>query len=131
MKKVTKYNMEKKITDSKKENKIIYFVYLNILLLIFSLGGVFSKLASDKRFLSFEFCLYYGLVILNMLVYAIVWQQLLKHLPLTTAFCNKAVTIIWGMLWGVIFFQEHITLPMIIGAMIVFVGVCLVVTSNE
>ena len=58
-------------------------------------------------------------------------KQILKKFSLTTAFINKAITIVWGMLWGVLFFKEQITVNMIIGAIIVFIGVSLVVISDE
>ena len=58
------------------------------------------------------------------------WQQSIKHFPLTTAYANKAVTIAWGMLWGILFFREDITHNMAIGAIIVIIGVVLVVTAD-
>lgn len=118
-----------KLRLDKKQLK--YFAFLHIIIFLLSLGGVASKMASGKEFMSFEFILFYGLVILDLGIYAILWQQMLKHIPLTTAFCNKAVGIIWGMLWGALIFQERITANMVIGAVIVLIGVCLVVTSDE
>ena len=112
-------------------NKSRYYVYLHLELLLFSLGGVCSKMASGKEFLSFEFILWYGLLILNLGIYAIVWQQIIKHLPLTTAYASKAITIVWGILWGLLFFEEHIKWNMIVGAIIVIVGVIIVVKSDE
>lgn len=104
---------------------------LHIELLLFSLGGVCTKMASWYDFLSFWFIFFYGLVILNLGVYAIVWQQIIKKLPLNTAYSNKAITIVWGILWGFIFFREQITWNMIVGALIVIVGVVLVVRADE
>jgi drug/metabolite transporter (DMT)-like permease len=114
-----------------KSSKIKYFIALHIELLLFSLGGICSKMAGKYDFLSFWFIFFYGLVILNLGVYAIVWQQIIKHLPLNTAYSNKAITIVWGILWGVIFFQEKITWNMILGAVIVIIGVILVVKADE
>ena len=90
--------------------KIKPFLSLHILLLVYSLGAVCSKMAGKAEFLSIRFFFFYGLVLLNLFVYAIVWQQILKKLPLVTAFANKAVTVIWGMLWGMLIFKEKITL---------------------
>lgn len=104
---------------------------LHIELLLFSLGGVCTKMASQYDFLSFWFIFFYGLVILNLGVYAIVWQQIIKKLPLNTAYSNKAITIVWGILWGFLFFKEQITWNMIAGALIVIVGVVLVVRADE
>lgn len=114
-----------------KQNNKIYFVVLHILLAVYSLGGICSKLASQQNFLSFWFIFFYGLVILNLGVYALVWQQIIKYLPLNTAYANKAVTIVWGILWGFVFFHENITWNMILGAAIVIVGVILVVKADE
>lgn len=107
------------------------FLVLHIILLLYSFGGFFSKLASEKPFLSFDFCLFYGLVLLVMAVYAVLWQQILKYIPLNMAYANKAVTLVWGMVWGAVFFKEHISLSNIIGAVIVLAGVLLMVTGGE
>ena len=108
-----------------------YLIALNILLVIYSMSGICSKLAGKYDFLSFWFIFFYGLVILNLGIYAIVWQQIIKHLPLTTAYANKAVTIVWGIMWGIIFFGEQIKWNMIVGAVIVIIGVLVVVKSDE
>lgn len=114
-----------------KKKKINNYIFLHILLLFFSFCGVFSKLASQNEFLSIKFIIFYVISILILGIYAILWQQILKKFSLTTAFFNKAITIIWGMLWGIIFFKETITLNMIIGAIIVLIGVGLVVKDYE
>lgn len=98
---------------------------LHMLLMVYSTSGILSKLAAGVDFLSIEFCLYYGGVLLLLGGYAIGWQQILKRLPLTTAFSNKAVTIVWGIVWGALFFFEPITLPKAVGALLIIAGVVL------
>lgn len=78
-----------------------------------------------------EFCLFYGLMLLNLAVYAVLWQQILKRFPLTVAFANKAVVIVWGILWGALVFHETITWRMIVGAVVIIIGVLVVVTDHE
>ena len=107
------------------------YILLHILLFALSFCGVFSKLAASYDFLSIQFCLFYGVSIIILGIYALLWQQILKRFTLTTAFLNKAITIIWGIIWGALFFNEPIKPTMIIGALIVVVGVSLVVISNE
>lgn len=114
----------------KKEN-IRVFIILHIMLFIFSFCGVFSKLAGNSKFLSFSFLMFYFISLFILFIYTILWQQILKKLPLITAFLNKSITIVWSMIWGILFFGETITIKMIIGCLIVLVGVSLVVTSNE
>lgn len=115
----------------KTNTKAFWIFALHILLLFYSSCGVFAKLASRETFLSLPFILFYAGEIFVLFVYTLVWQQVIKHLPLTMAFCNKSVSMIWSMLWGTLLFQEVITVNMIIGAVIVFIGVLLVVTDHE
>ena len=112
------------------KKKIKYYLLLHIVLLIFSATGIASKLASGAEFLSPKFILFYGLVILGLGVYAVFWQQVIKHLPLVTAYANKAVTVIWGMIFGLLFFEEKITIGKAIGAAIVIAGVYFIVTAD-
>ena len=63
--------------------------------------------------------------------YAIGWQQIIKRLPLTTAFANKAVTIIWGIIWGLFFFSEPITFGKMAGAVLVVLGVVIFAYSEK
>ncbi len=106
------------------------FTLLHLLLLFYSLGGICSKLAGREPLLSFRFVLLYGGLLFIMLVYAVGWQQLIKRMPLTTAYSNKAVGLLWSTLWGVLLFQEHLTLRMVIGAAVVVCGVILVVKAD-
>lgn len=108
------------------KNKISHMktiIILHIILAIYSTSTIFSKLASKQEFLSLKFCIYYALIIILLGLYAIGWQQIIKRLPLTTAFANKAVTVVWGIIWGFLFFREPITLGKIIGALMVVGGI--------
>ena len=107
------------------------YLLLHIILIFYSLGSICSKMAANHVFLSLNFCIFYGLVLLDLAVYAILWQQILKKFSLTIAFANKAITIIWGILWGFLFFKENISLKQVIGAIIIIIGICLVVTDEN
>lgn len=107
------------------------YALLHLAIFIFSLSTICAKNAAKYEFLSFDFCLLYAGVILALGIYAIIWQQVLKKIPLTNAFVNKSATLIWSLLWGVAFFGETISLPMITGIFIVFIGVILVITGNS
>ena len=73
--------------------------------------------------MSVGFCFYYAIIIILLGFYAIGWQQIIKRLPLTTAFANKAVTVVWGIIWGALFFHESITIGKVVGAALVITGV--------
>ena len=109
--------------------KITFIIVLHISLAIYSISGIFSKEAANVPLLSAEFCcLYFGILVL-LGFYAIVWQQIIKHLPLTIAFANKAVTVIWGIIWGFMFFDETVTTIQMIGAGIIMIGIILYSTE--
>jgi drug/metabolite transporter (DMT)-like permease len=107
-----------------------YFIYLHILLVLYSFSAVCSKLAAAEPFLSFRFCLYYGLVLFLLALYALCWQQIIKHLPLTMAYANKAITVVWGLLWGLLLFGEKITAGKVLGAVFVIAGIVLYALSD-
>ena len=106
------------------------YISLHGLMLLYSFGAVCSKFASRYRFFSAGFCFYYGLAVAVLVVYAIVWQQLLKKIPLVTGYANKAVTVVWGLLWGRLFFGEAITVKSMLGAMFIMFGIYIVVISD-
>lgn len=114
-----------------KQSKTKALFLLHLMLMIYSLSGICSKKAAEVPFLGLKFCVYYGLVVVLLAFYAIGWQQIIKRLPLTTAFANKAVTVVWGIIWGAVFFQEKITPGKLLGAAIVIVGVVLYVRSDK
>jgi drug/metabolite transporter (DMT)-like permease len=91
--------------------------------MLYSMSGICSKKAANTVFLSSEFILYYAIIIFLMGIYAIGWQQIIKRLPLTTAFANKAITVVWGLIWGLVFFKESITIGKAIGTVLVIIGV--------
>ncbi len=101
--------------------KMLFFLHL--MLMIYSTSGIFSKKAAGVPFLSLPFCVYYGLVIVLLGFYAICWQQIIKRMPLTTAFANKAVTVVWGIVWGFFVFGEPVTPGKVIGALMVVAGI--------
>lgn len=99
------------------------YIALHIFLMIYSTCGVMSKAASREPFLSLPFLLLYSLEILILAFYAIGWQQFIKRMPLSAAYANKAVTVLWGCIWGALIFHEKITSGKLIGGLIVLCGI--------
>ena len=104
---------------------------LHLLLALFSISGVLSKLTARHPFMSVPFVLCYGGSLAILAVYAIGWQQIIKRMPLIAAYANRAVTLVWGIVWGVIFFGEDVTPLKLLGAAIVLSGVVLFSLSGE
>lgn len=115
----------------KLEVPLLWFIILHVSLLINSMAGVASKKAGQQKFLSLPFLVYYGLVLLITFAFALIWQQVLKNMSLTFAFTNKPITMVWGLIWGVIIFQEHVTWKMLLGSAIILIGIIIGVSGNE
>jgi len=120
------------ITRSKKINfnKMMNIVFLQLMIVLYTISGIAAKKASGYMFLSSQFALYYSIEILILALYAILWQQLIKKFDISIAYSNRALSIFWSLLWAVMFFGETISLKNIIGAFIILIGV-IVVNSND
>ena len=106
------------------------FLALHLLLLLFAGTTVLSKFAAGEEFLSLRFCLFFGGEFVLLGIYALGWQQILKRLPLTVAYTNKAVTLVWSMVFGVLLFHERIHLKQVIGCALAVAGVLLFVKAD-
>lgn len=106
-------------------------VGLHAMLVLYSLSSICGKLAAGFPFLSPGFIACYGGMIALLGVYALGWQQVIKRLPLTFAYANRAVTVAWGIAWGAVFFGEPVTAGKLVGALIVLAGVALYSTSGD
>lgn len=107
------------------------YLLLHFILFLYSLGSIFSKLGANEEMFSIKFIVLYGTVLFILFIFAILWQQVLKIMPLTTAYANKAVVIVWGMVWGKIIFNEKISINMILGSILIFYGIYKVVNDSE
>ena len=114
----------------KKTDKRV-LIALHLLLMFYSCASVLSKLAARESFLSLRWCLCYGGMIAILGIYAVGWQQILKRLPLTVAFANKAVTLVWSMVFGVLIFKESISVRQLIGCALAVAGVVLFVLPDQ
>lgn len=103
---------------------------LHGVLLVLSFSGVCSKMAAQQEFMSPAFIVLYGIMLAILAFYALVWQQVIKRLPLTFAYANRAVTVVWGIVWGYLFFDESVTPLMLLGAAIIICGIVLYATDS-
>lgn len=98
--------------------------------IVYSVSGIFSKLASRHAFLSFSFFAMYAAEILTLGVYAFFWQQIIQRHDLSFAYLNRSVSLIWSMLWAALLFGEKISLQNAIGVLVIVTGV-IVVNMSE
>ena len=111
--------------------KTRWFLVLHCALLLYSTSGLFSKTASSYPFMSPRFILFYAGMILVLGLYALLWQQIIARLPVTFAYANKAVTVIWGVLLGKLFFKEKISPVQAAACGIIMLGTVLYVLADR
>lgn len=121
---------EKVMKDQKRKFQIKDILMLQIVFFIYSINSVVAKFASAQEPFSLNFILLYGLELCVLGVYAILWQQLIKRMELSVAYSNKAVVLLWAMLFGALLFKEQITLTKVAGILLVIAGI-VVLNSEE
>lgn len=114
-----------------KNGNVKTLLALHLLLMVYSMSGICSKLAANQPFLSLKFCIYYIAIITLLGIYAVGWQQIIKRLPLTTAYSNKAITVVWGIIWGKLFFDELVAPKNILGAVMIVMGIILYAREEQ
>ncbi|MBQ2936594.1 MAG: transporter [Lachnospiraceae bacterium] len=106
-------------------------ILLQTVFFIYSINSIVAKLASEQESFSFMFIVYYGLELVILGIYALLWQQIIKKFELSVAYANKAVTLIWGMIWGSLLFKEQITLTKAAGILLVIAGIVILNGKKE
>jgi len=109
-----------------KDYFLLYFSFF-----IFSCCAIFSKLASKYPAFSTDFFFFWGLGLLVMAIYALLWQRVLKRFKLFIAYANRQVVTVLGMLWGVLLFREEVTWNMILGSLVIFTGIGIVMIGER
>ena len=126
----------KKLKDNKdnKNNKFKFLkniLILQAIILIYTLSTVAAKFASGEEFLSFNFILFYGIEIFILGIYAILWQQIIKKFEISVAYANRAMALLWSIVWALVFFNEKITIYNVIGVVIVIIGTIIVNSDDK
>lgn len=114
------------IIKMKKKITIKDIIVLQAIIMIYSISSVVAKFASAQDFMSFRFILFYGMEIAILGVYAILWQQAIKKFELSIAYANRAMVMLWALIWAVVIFGEHITGKNIAGLALITIGTIIV-----
>lgn len=106
------------------------YLQLHLNILLFSLTGIFSKLASiqyNEHGLNGKLLyLFLFLMLANCGIYAIAWQKIIKKFELSTAYAHRSVYLIWSQIWAVLIFKESLSWNNIAGLLVVLIGVLVV-----
>ena len=111
--------------------KINKYILLHLVILLSSVSYLLQKTLAVTVSLSWVSAILFGLIQTISAVHALAWQQILKLVPLNVAIANTAVMFAWGMIWGYLFFEEQVTVYMIVGTLVIFAGIRLVMFDND
>lgn len=114
-----------------KQCTIRNILILQAVVVFYTFSGIMGKFASAENWYSLRFFAFFGIQLIILGIYAIAWQQIIKRLPLSVAYANRATAILWSMLWAWSIFGESITLKNLIGVVIVLAGTVLVNSNAE
>ena len=105
--------------------RLVDYLTLYFDILIYSMSAVFAKFAAGQDSIMFSFFFIGGEVLL-LVIYAVIWQQVLKKFEMAVAVSSKGITVVWGMVWSVLIFHEIITIWNILGAIVIMTGIWMV-----
>lgn len=101
---------------------------LQAVFVIYSLSLVCQKFAANaldsfEAIFTVRFLFPAFMVVFILGVYAIIWQQIIKRFDLSVAYANKGTTLLWSLVWGLLLFNETITVSKAAGVVVVFIGI--------
>lgn len=97
--------------------------------ILYSTTLIFAKFASLQE-TAYMTTFFIVIEITVLIVYAVLWQNILKIFPLTTAIASKGITVVLSLLWAVLIFNEEVTITNIIGSLIIISGIRLVAIND-
>lgn len=107
------------------------YLMLMVAFLIYSTSGVFLKLAAYEDFLSWKYLALFALVIVVLGVYAVLWQMILKKIPLSQAFLFKSTTVVFSLVYACLIFSETLRWQNVLGAALIMAGIIVNSKSRE
>jgi multidrug transporter EmrE-like cation transporter len=110
-----------------------YFSFILLSISFQALGGIMGKYAalslSSPTFIEIVTNVFYILALLCMFLQAIVWQQALRHFPLSVAYPFMGIVNFVVLFSSAILFHEGVTIANIMGLVLISVGIA--VLSHE
>lgn len=93
--------------------------------LVYACTSIFTKMASQQEPMSFPYLLWIAGAVGVMGVYAMLWQQVISRMSLSTAYMFKGTSLIFVLLISALLFGETITINNLIGSAIIVLGIVL------
>lgn len=100
-------------------------ILLQGVIMIYTISSMVAKFASAQEEI-WKLLLFYGIEIMILAVYAVLWQQMIKKFDLSIAYANRAMALLWSAVWAVVIFGERITLTKVLGVALVVIGTVII-----
>ena len=110
----------------KKTIRIRDIVFLQLVIMFYTGSSIMAKFAAAQELFSMPFLLFYGAEIMILGIYAICWQQVIKRFELSVAYANRAMVLVWSLLWAVVIFHDRVTFKNLAGIALVIAGTVIV-----
>ena len=110
-----------------------YLTYLALVgvNLVYACTYIFTKMASQQDVLSLPYLLWIAGAVVVIGFYALLWQQVIARMPVSTAYMFKGTSLIFVLIFSVFLFNEPITISNIIGSVIIIIGILLYARADE
>lgn len=93
--------------------------------LVYACISICTKMASQQEMLSGSYLFWIAGAVGVMGVYAVLWQQVISRMSLSTAYMFKGTSLIFVLLISALLFGEVITVNNVIGSAIIITGIVL------
>ncbi|MBQ6322588.1 MAG: EamA family transporter [Lachnospiraceae bacterium] len=108
-----------------------WFIILQLTIALDALSGVASKMARLYADNKIAYVFWMGMVFVLMGLFAVIWQQILKHMSLTFATTFRPFRSVYTLLLCALIFSEHITLRNGIGVLLIIAGILIGAGGDE
>ena len=105
-------------------------ILLQAIIVIYTISSIMAKFASAGETLE-KIIMFFGLDLMFLGIYAICWQQMIKIFPLSVAYANRAMALLWSAVWARIIFGEQITVKQMFAIGLVIVGTVIINTEKQ
>ena len=110
---------------------ILLYIALVGINLIYACTAIFTKMASQQEVFSLSYLWWIAGAVGVMGLYALLWQQVIARMPVSTAYMFKGTSLIFVLIFSVLLFNETITISNIIGSVVIIAGILLYARADE
>ena len=109
------------------------FLILQAVVIVYTASSVLGKLAAvyAEGENGWGFLFLYGAEIGVLGIYEVLWQKLIWRVELSVSYANRAVALLWSLLWAVFLFGEKITPAQLLGIALVMIGTAVINGGKE